>query len=148
APADAPAAAAPDAPAESPDAAPPSPDAPPPPITLEPDGHDFGSVVLDDQPAFTFTVRNPADVPSDTLVVSIAGDELLLGAFSSCGGAPLAAHGACDVIVVFSPMTAGDATGTLHVDAGATHLTADLMGKGVTAGVLGADPDMIRFDPL
>src|SRR5215470_9059997 len=124
-------------------------DGPPPPITLDPaDGHDFGSVVLDDQPAFTFTVRNPADVPSDTLTVSITGDAFLLGAFSTCGGLPLAAHGSCDVIVVFSPTNPGDATGRLHVDAGATHLGADLKGTGVTAGVLSANPDMIRFDPL
>lgn len=145
---DAPPASA-DAPSASPDAPPASPDAPPAPITLDPDdGHDFGSVVLDDQPAFTFTVRNPADVASDTIAVAVDGDEFLLGAFSTCGGAPLAAHGSCDVIVVFSPTSAGDATGTLHVDAGATHLTADLKGKGVTAGVLSANPDMIRFDPL
>ena len=140
--------AAPDAPPASPDAQPATSDGPPPPITLDPDGHDFGSVVLDDQPAFTFTVRNPADVPSDTLTVSITGDAFLLGAFSTCGGLPLAAHGSCDVIVVFSPTSPGDATGRLHVDAGATHLGADLKGTGVTAGVLSANPDMIRFDPL
>ena len=144
---DAPPASA-DAPPASPDAPPASPDAPPPPITLDPDAHDFGSVVLDDQPAFTFTVRNPADVPSDPLTVTVDGDEFLLGAFSTCGAAPLAAHASCDAIVVFSPTSAGTATGTLHVDAGARHLSADLMGKGVTAGVLGANPDMIRFDPL
>src|SRR5882672_8884306 len=66
--ADAPEASA-DAPPASPDAPPANPDAPPPSITLDPDAHDFGSVVLDDQPAFTFTVRNPADVASDTLTV-------------------------------------------------------------------------------
>lgn len=115
-------------------------------LSLLPDAHDFGAVLLGERAAAaSFTVANegsgPATLPAGAVVLGGAGASAFAVTDDDCSGAELAAGEECTVAVVFAPSAVGAATATLEVaDGDGGSLSAALSGTGTEPARPGPDP--------
>ncbi|WP_034271985.1 choice-of-anchor D domain-containing protein [Actinospica robiniae] len=116
---------------------------PPSSVTASPSALSFGSQATGTtSSAQTVTVANPTGSAASVSSISISGP---FAQTNGCGSS-IAAGGSCTVNVTFSPTAAGNATGSLTVNAGGVTNTVALSGTGTAPGpVLNANPASLTF---
>ena len=110
---------------------------------MNPSALNFGSQATGTTSAAqTVTVSNPVGSAAAVSSISISGP---FAETNTCGSS-IAADGSCTVSVTYSPTAAGNATGTLTVNAGGVTDTVALSGSGIAPGpVLNANPASVAF---
>lgn len=106
-------------------------------ITVNPSSFGFGSVVVGQSAATTFTISNPGSAAAPLAPLATSGP---FAVQSTTCGTTLAAAGSCTASVAFTPSAIGAASGSLTVVSSNT-VTVPLSGSGV------APPPVVAVNP-
>ncbi len=114
-------------------------------LAVSPTTENFGSVTLGTQSNQTITLTNNTGATVNISQASVSGTGFTLSGIT----APLAlnASQSTTFTATFSPLTAGNATGSVTItsDAPNPSLSLPLSGTGVTQGAVGANPTSLDF---
>jgi Cep192 domain 4/HYDIN/CFA65/VesB-like, Ig-like domain len=113
-------------------------------LSSSPTSLDFGSVIVGKNMSLSETVTNAGGSSVTISQVTVSGGFTLNGITAPL---TLAAGQSANFTVLFSPFSAGSASGSVTLTSNASNptLTIPLSGTGVSPGGLGADPSSISF---
>ncbi|HTM22799.1 MAG TPA: choice-of-anchor D domain-containing protein, partial [Kofleriaceae bacterium] len=121
-------------------------------LTLDPDGNDFGDVLVGSTSlAAHIVVTNVGAGATASLSTTLTEGDVADFAITAdgCQGTALAASASCAIDVVFTPGTEGaHATSLLVAGSPGGQVAAALTGNALAAGVLAADIDGYDFGPV